>query len=67
MEGIFARRGHTYGVDIHAEGTYLEGICIWRGSAHEGSYTRRDVHTDEHIHTEGNAHERAYIRRDIQT
>ena len=37
-EGIYTRRGHTHGEDIHMERTCPEGTCIWRGSAHEGGY-----------------------------
>ena len=60
-EGIFTRRGHTHGGDIHMEGTYMEGTCIRKGSAHEGSYTRRDIHMDEHtyggeMHMKGHTH-----------
>lgn len=46
-------RGHTHRDDIqpgrHTEGTYREGTCIWRGSTQEGPYTRKDIHTNEHI------------------
>lgn len=52
------------------EETYIEGTCIRKGRAHEGSYTLRDIHIDENssgetdiwmnIYTEENVSESIY-------
>lgn len=54
-KGTYAWKRHEHGGDTHMEGThsgrghihYVEGTRIWRKSAHEVSYTRRNIHMVE--------------------
>lgn len=60
-------RGHSYGVDIHAEGTFTRRGHAYGEEVHMKGHTHGGRYTWMKIHTKRNAHGGTYTRRNIHT